>query len=211
MRRLIIEGITGVGKSTMYKKLVEELGVSFGNNLLALDEYLTWRIFENQQNIEKFSKETFDSIINFVSWVTTEYCNAELQNTSKGRDEELCCIIEGFHWNAYVRGALSKEVFYEIENRLHKMGFEMILLTLSDDKIRERSVNETRKYRTPGWSKYLETLGNSDDEISFKFKERQDKFYQVYEQSSLDKIQIRTDEKKWNEYVTTIVMRRENK
>lgn len=211
MRRLIIEGITGAGKSTMYKKLVDELGVSFGNNLLALDEYLTWRIFEKQQNIEKFSKETFDSIINFVSWVTTEYCNAELQNTSKGQDEELCCLIEGFHWNAYVRGVLSKEDFYEIENRLHKMGFEIIFLTLSDDKIRERSVNETRKYRTIGWSKYLETLGNSDDEISLKFKERQDKFYQVYEQSPLDKIQIRTDEKKWNEYVAQIVMRRENK
>lgn len=208
MRRLIIEGITGAGKSTIYKKLVEKIDVSFGNNLLAFDEYLTWRLYEKKSDIEKFSKETFYNIINFMSWIITEYSYANLQNTSKGRDEELCCLIEGFHWNAYVRGILTISDFYEIENKLHEMGFEIVYLTLSDDQIKIRSVIETRKYRSPGWSDYLSTIGSSDDDIALKFRDRQEKFTQLYEKTVLSKMQIITDEKKWDEYVEQIVMRR---
>lgn len=46
MKRIIIEGITGSGKSTVYKNIVDKLKSVEGSNFLFLNEYITWRTFE---------------------------------------------------------------------------------------------------------------------------------------------------------------------
>jgi adenylate kinase family enzyme len=205
MRRLIIEGITGTGKSTIYKKVVSKLTTCSGSNLFFLNEYITWRTFEKRESIKQSCEETFANISKFLKWLSSSYINADLQNTSHGQDEQPCYLMEGFHWNAYARGILSEDAFYDIENKLNQLNFTIVLLVLSDSQIKSRSVIETRQFRTNGWSKYLETLGDSDDKIAVVFKERQNKYCDIYSRSSLNKILINTDEKRWDDYVDRII------
>lgn len=205
MKRLIIEGITGSGKSTVYKKLLDKFKADSGSNLLFLNEYITWRTFEKEKDIKTCCEETFETISGFMQWLTSIYINADLQNTSRGRDEQLCCLMEGFHWNAYARNVLPEAAFYDIETKLNQLDFSVVFLVLSDSQITSRSVIETRQFRTSGWSKYLRTLGNSDDEIARIFKERQDRYHDIYSRSSLNTILINTDEKRWDDYVEQII------
>lgn len=113
--------------------------------------------------------------------------------------------MEGFHWNAYARGILSEKTFHDIENEINSLGFGIAFLVLSESEIKNRSVIETRQFRTSGWNKYLNTLGNSDDEIAQIFQERQNKYYDIYSCSTLNKILINTDEKKWDKYTEQII------
>lgn len=205
MKRIIIEGITGSGKSTIYKTIVDKLKSSEGSNFLFLNEYMTFRTFEKEVDIEDSSKNTFTNICSFIHWLTSIYVNADLQNTSRGHNEQLCCLMEGFHWNAYARGILSKETFCGIENEVNSLGFGIVFLALSESEIKKRSVTETRQYRTSGWNKYLNTLGNSDDEIAKMFQDRQKRFYDIYSGSKLNKILINTDEKRWDQYAEQII------
>lgn len=205
MKRIIIEGITGSGKSTVYKKLVDKFKVDEGSNLLFLNEYITWRTFEKEKDIGASCGEIFTNISVFIRWLTAIFINAGLQNTSRGRDEQLCCLMEGFHWNAYVRGILSEKAFHNVENEINNLGFEIVFLVLSESNIKNRSVIETRQFRTRGWNKYLNSLGNSDDEIAQIFQERQNRYYDIYSCSTSKKILINTDEKRWDDYVEQII------
>ena len=205
MKRLIIEGITGTGKSTVYEKVADRLHTLSGGNLLFLNEYITWRIFEKENNIEQSCKETFINISGFIDWLTSSYISANLQNTSRGLKEQPCCLMEGFHWNAYARDILSKSIFYDVEDRLNRLGFSIVFLALSENQIKNRSVIQTRQFRTNGWNKYLETLGSSDDEIALVFKERQKRYCDIFANSSLNKILINTDEKRWDDYTEQII------
>ena len=205
MKRIIIEGITGSGKSTVYKKLIDKLKFVEGSNLLFLNEYITWRTFEKEKDIEASCEETFTNISGFIRWLTYIFINADLQNTSRGRDEQLCCLMEGFHWNAYARGILSEKAFHDIENEINNLGFGIVFLVLSESNIKNRSVIETRKFRTRGWNKYLDSLGNSDDKIAQIFQERQNRYYDIFTCSTSKKILINTDEKRWDDYAEQII------
>lgn len=205
MKRIIIEGITGSGKTTVYKTIVEKFKSSDGSNFLFLNEYITWRTFEKENDIGAVCRETFTNISSFIRWLSSIYINADLQNTSRGRSEQLCCLMEGFHWNAYARGIISEEIFREIENEINSLGFGIAFLVLSESEIKKRSVIETRRFRTSGWNNYLNTLGNSDDEIAKTFQERQRRYYDIYSCSTINKILINTDEKRWDEYAEQII------
>lgn len=177
----------------------------FRGNLIFLNEYITFRTFEKLTNPHETSEKILKQIQSFFCWLESIYFEAGLNETTAGFAEQPRCLLESFHWNAYVRGLISKEVFECIENSLKGLGVKAVLLTLSENRIKDRSVVETRKYRTEGWTHYLKTLGSTDEEISAIFSSRQNELCQLYRESPLDKAIINTDEKQWEEYVKVIL------
>lgn len=108
--------------------------------------------------------------------IENRYVNSIFKEHDRKKQIDLCWIFETFHLGNIIESNIDfSSLFNQVEQKLCKYGATMILLTIPESLIQERSILTTRALRNSGWSSYLKNLSNDDTELTKIFKDRQDK------------------------------------
>lgn len=196
--RIILEGVTGSGKSSVFKELrLKQIKL----NTLVLSEYYTLRTFEKMANKSEY---VFDQLLSFIELQDQLFFEAQLDKTSNGQQQKISVCFEGFHLNAYSRELISEDEFIRIDQRLKKLGFKTVFFELPETLLKKRCIEETLMYRKSGWKNYIEALGGNEKALKI-FTERQLLMIEKLQGVAGEVLRIDTSEKDW-EYYTKIIL-----
>lgn len=196
--RIILEGVTGSGKSSVFKELKLK---QIKPNILLLSEYYTLRTFETMADKSEY---VFDQLLSFIEHQDQLFFEAQLDKTSNGQQQKISVCFEGFHLNAYSRGLISEEEFIRIDQRVKKLGFKTVFFELPETSLEKRCIEETLMYRKSGWKNYIEALGGNEKALKI-FTERQLLMQEKLQGNVGEGLRIDTSGKDWKNYTEIIL------
>lgn len=202
MIRLIIEGITGSGKTTISRKIKTGLSDEM-NNMIFLSQFYTSSI--GYKEVQHVANQKIDAMIKTV--LDLVKC-CDLGYSEYGVYDEkrkINVILECFHIENFAKGYITDEFLWKaIDKVLYELGFKLVILYLPEEEIYERCIESTRKYRSSEkWDQYLLSLGEEKEEINY-FKEIQNNIMLLSEGTNMEKIIINTSGMEWDKYVKQI-------
>jgi hypothetical protein len=189
MKMLMLSGITGAGKSTLFKQIVKKAGdLDFSSEML-FSAYHCQNFFKetnfNSERLYAFYKSIFD-------FENIEYSKA------------IGVLFENSFYNVCLEYHINSEDISRIEKLLHKNQCKQVILKLPEDEIYNRSIVSTRIHRKPSWRSYLDEFNKSDEDLTTMFKEKQEKLFGLTSHSSCPTLIINTSEMNWDLYVEKI-------
>jgi len=173
---IILEGIAGAGKTTLLRSLLESDAWTAKHHMssIVLTEHQTLRVLEPKREANSYSNsDSIDLLDKHVSYLNDLKSN--LDNTKwLQRDrtaQQLTFILERFHLShVYHYEQLEWQDVKYLDDKLKDLGAKIILLTIDAADIQKRIIED---YEKAGWKDYLDTLGNTDDEIINHFVRKQ--------------------------------------
>lgn len=196
--RIILEGITGTGKTTLLQHLGKKLIDEEGDNFISFSQFYTstigYKIKEDSiRHMNILS--SMDSIMELISQYDKLYKNYHTDDDSR----KVNAIIESFHFENIAKGLIPETFFDKYDLLCSNHDFLLVLLTIPDREILERSILLTKKYRnSKKWNLYLESISDNNIEIEDYFRHMQESFIALYKKSNMKKININTSNMKWN-------------
>lgn len=205
---IILEGIAGTGKTTLLRAILESDAWTNKSHMssVILTEHQTLRVLEPKRENNSYS--TSDSI-QLLDKHISYLCN--LKNNLDSTDwlqrdrtaQQLSFIFERFHLShLYHYDQLEWRDVKYIDAMFKNLSAKIILLTINDEDIQERIIED---YKKAGWKDYLETLGNTDDEIISHFSQKQNKLLDLARLSTIPIEVINTSELKPDEVLETVI------
>ncbi len=199
IKGIILEGIVGSGKTMLYRHLLRQVS-NFNCSLLSLNEYCTERSLEPLKNASiSDSLQTLKSILTILK---------HFQNISCQYKNKLIklFILERFHLS-HCLDISDKDTLtdYEwIEKQMRMLNPTIVILTFDPSRIMERSVITTRQTRPKSWSRYLSSLGTTDDSIAAYYRIQQERLISLCSQSTVPIMRIDTSYENWSELAEEI-------
>lgn len=192
MQNLIIEGLTGAGKSQTIKALVSLLS----------EKKLPYKVFSE---IETFGDFIID--LNNQQLSNKEKCfmlEKILEELELHKDKVI--ILERFHFSYY---AFLKDwsLYAEIDKKLQEKNFLQVLLTYNEKLFFERAVKHNDRITTnSNWeAETIEYFGSIEDALS-EYKKFQDNRLEALAYTKLPIRRIDTSKMLWEEYAKEIVV-----
>ena len=193
MQNLIIEGLTGAGKSQTIKELV---------SLLA-EKKLPYKVFSE---LETFGDFIID--LNNQKLSNKEKCfmlEKILEELELHKDKVI--ILERFHFSYY---AFLKDwsLYDEIDKKLQEKNFLQILLTYDEKLFFERAIKHNDRITTnSNWeAETIEYFGSIENALS-EYKKFQDNRLEALAYTKLPILRIDTSKKLWEEYAKEILLK----
>jgi thymidylate kinase len=171
MRGLIIEGVTGAGKTTVLKLVQRRLADERpGCSKLILTEHYTERVLENAKAAGTLS---YESVLAHIDDVVSQLEHIDgWKTSSKFRDvsgsAEIIALVERFfgthvaNLTVMLGCGLTSEAFRTAERiygRLATIGIRVAVLALPEAALRV-AVEDTRHRRNDAWRAYLDSIGD---------------------------------------------------
>jgi adenylate kinase family enzyme len=191
---LILEGICGTGKTTLFRALVQSDRFVHKPYLstIALSEHQTQRVLERQEREAGLScADNLALLDQHVSYLESlrnrldqmEWCD---NNETPMR---LAFLLERFHFtHVYHYPHMTWKDVMEIDYRLAQLGCKVCLLTADDATLEQRLFHG----RDPGWLSYIKRFGETNDEILEYYSRQQQLLLNLAEKSQLPALLIDT-------------------
>lgn len=193
---LIIEGISGSGKTAILDLLTKEQAFHNKNFIsrIVLSEHHTQRVLEQKERENKLCKEdNIDLLNSHVEYI--KKINQKLKEIdwcdSKMSSQKLYYIFERFHFTHLLNYSYLKwDDLIEIDKMLAELNCKLCVLAIDRSTIEKRII--TNRVNNLNWMKYIRRFGNSKNEIVDYFDNKQNKLLELAEKSVLPKIIIDT-------------------
>lgn len=180
---IILEGMSTAGKTMIQKELVDILEKNkVRYRVVMQNEGLPPETF-----IHYDSKKSLDFMLNF------------LQSINK----EQVVILDRFQLSHIAITNGSVDDFKMVENELIKLDAILVLLTINEDKIKERILGAI-EHRGERWSDEIARKGKTPEEIEAWFLGTQNKLKNLHEQSILPKETFDTSNSNFTEIAQII-------
>lgn len=189
MKALMLTGITGAGKSTLFKHMAKKT-IDFGfSSEMFFSAYHCQNYFKetnfNSESLYTFYKNIFD-------FENIEYSKL------------IGVLFENSFYNVCLEYNLDSAAISKIETLLQKHQCKQVILKLSEAEIYNRSIVSTRIHRKPSWCSYLDGFNMSDEQLTTMFKEKQKKLLDLANHSLCPTLTINTSEMSWDQYIDEI-------
>lgn len=194
MNGLILEGISGSGKTTILKALLKSSAYTDRDALSTIiyTEHQTQRILEKK---DKENRLTIDDHINLLWDITNTFkqLNLRLQQREwRGKSEQnakISYILERFHLThachyPYITWNMIKPIDYN----LSLLGCKICLFTVNEETLHKRLFERDNNC----WMNYLKRYGNTKEEIVHRFISQQNQFISLCKRSALPSMIIDT-------------------
>ncbi|MGG5342385.1 ATP-binding protein [Enterococcus sp. AZ192] len=191
MKIMMLSGITGSGKSTLFKKMMTECKKLNFSSVFFLSAYHSQNAYKD---LEKSLQEFYETIEEFLA----------ILERMEGK-KEIGLLLENSMSNSFIENEVTKELEERVLDSLRKHDTKQVLLQMDEDYIEERSVLLTKKYRAPAWHAYLDSLHLNTQELTQMFKEKQSKLKQVHAENNLEGFILNTTAMEWQDYVDKII------
>lgn len=205
MLRVILEGITGSGKTTLLHHMLRRMVAAGYSNIYTASQLYTSSLVWREQGAEVQDRiySIMDNIVRSVETLDRQY--AEYGATDPYRSYQS--ILETFHLENYIKSYYQdEELLMELDQRLYRAGYKVVMLLLPDSAIEERSVHSTRYYRNSvKWDRYLAGLGRNDREIATYFQRLQEALKQECKRTHMEVLTIETQDMDWERYADEIM------
>ncbi|MBM7689105.1 hypothetical protein BCR24_14680 [Enterococcus ureilyticus] len=191
MKIMMLSGITGSGKSTLFKKMMMNCEKLNFSSVFFLSAYHSQNACKD---LEKSLKEFYETIEEFLA--TLERMEGK---------KEIGLLLENSMSNSFIENETTKELEERVLDRLNNYDTKQVFLQLEEDSIEKRSVLLTKKYRTPAWSAYLDSFHLNTQELTQMFKEKQIKLKQAHAKNDLEGFILNTTAMEWQDYVDKMI------
>lgn len=173
LKILILEGIPGAGKTSLYRAVKKNLERVHLDSFLFLSQVYTCRITEdsNINYIKPQSETLFDSYISFFEEIQTRFTGSKFLHHPHRSQFEFISLLETFHLTHWLHHG--DDFFHRIDERLFRLGAKILFLKVPENHIIERCVKSTKKLRSSNWLQYLQRYGNDETSIAEAFKKMQ--------------------------------------
>jgi thymidylate kinase len=187
---IIIEGISGAGKSKVIAEIQKIMAGCRAENLEVIYEDTTYG--ELMDELNDASKTDLDRCKRLES----VYDELIAPETGK------FFIIERFH-PSYYAVMPEKDLYEMIDDKMAALGFKLVLLSYSDEKLYERAFNH--KDGGPGLAERIEAYFGGAEAALNKFVDSKRKREEYLKFTHMDHTIIMTDEMKWAQYAIKIL------
>lgn len=213
MPGLILEGIVGAGKTTLFRMLAAHPHVQARLAAVRLPEHYTERAYEHFPDrglIE--SLELLEHVLAPLEALVALHAQGKFAQDSA---LELSWIVDRLHLSHSVMFAGGRfEPYRPIEDRLLALGSRIALLQVDDETLARR-LRSTRAERGERWNWYLDTkvarrtAGMSDEDVERvlvgHYLEQQREMLELAEASGLPVLLLETDDGAWEAYTERLV------
>jgi thymidylate kinase len=200
IKGIIFEGITGSGKTTLYRHILRHV-TERNCSLFSLNEHCTERSLEPLRSATlSDSLDTLKNIITILHGFQNLSC--------KGTDPLIkLFLLERFHMSHCLDITRNDKIseYTWVDKHMQMFNSTVLLLTIDPSKILERCILNTRRTRPESWSRYLSTLGTTDDAIVAYYQTQQEHFISLCAQSALPVLRIDTSSENWPELSEHII------
>lgn len=203
---LIIEGISGTGKTTILKSILKNERYNSRKVLstIVYTEHQTQRILEKK---EKEKSLTLDDSILLLTDITThlkKLNNRLIERNWEGISSEesgISYILERFHFTHVCHYPhMNWRDVKPIDLDLSCLGGKLCILTVSEDILSKRLFDRNNTC----WINYLKKFGNTKEEIISYFINQQNQYIKLCKISNLPYIIIDTSNKSKESIVDTV-------
>jgi hypothetical protein len=200
MKGIALIGITGAGKSTLFGRLREAMpGLGFDSFLVFSSYYAQNRAqYRGDLDAEEACRQMLDHLLGLLD-------QADAMEPRESPRREIGFLLETFLFNMILEFDLEIDRFRHYEERYRDRGGKVVFLKVSEEMVLEGSVTSTRRYRSPRWSQYLDSLGKSDAELAAMYIERQRSLEALVQRSTLDVLHLDTSAGEWDRYLNHLV------
>lgn len=204
---IVFEGITGTGKSTLFRALERSPLGERTESRLFLSQVFTLRL-QSGSDGEALLDETASYLESMHAW----YARSEFASRSDGRGDFLFAF-ESFHYYMAIEHIPKSRriaVVREFDERLARIGAHVAALWVRPDAIIENAVRSPLQSRGPGWRTFVRRYGTTEAAIADYYVERQETFFSLLEQSRMPTTRIDTTDRDWARalaQVTTLLQR----
>lgn len=185
-RILLVEGVAGIGKSTLIdgliRKHIAESPERKIRSLLYLTQAHTYGPLVEGEDTNTLTKDKnlnhLNTIINMLRWLS--------QSVEQDKRTVFYCIIDTLHLTHCVRpGVLSWNDVTEIDNALADIDCKILFLKATEATIWERTIQlrKDNQFITHYAKKFGETL----EDLHKHFIKEQDKIEQLFKTSKMEK------------------------
>lgn len=189
MKILMLSGITGTGKSTLFRYLEKNMDMrDFSSNM-----------FFSSYHCQNYFKEAgicFEKLYEFYQRIF------EMEKIEYSK--KIGVLFENSFYNVCLEYGLDNKEIMKMESLFNKYQCKQVLLTIPETEIYQRSIVTTRIYRKPSWTDYLNRFNLSDGELTDMFLEKQKRLSELVNKSSCPALIINTSEMDWDLYIEEI-------
>ena len=204
---LILDGICGTGKTTLFRSLLQSerfVQRSF-LSAIVLSEHQTQRVLERKEretgltpndNIELLDQHIFylEAVQNRLNQM--EWCQNNRTNM------RVPYLLERFHFtHVYHYPHMTWEHVELIDRRLAGLNCKLCLLTIPEGLLRKRIITN----RDSGWQEYLSRYGETDEEILRYYATQQQRLRGLCERSELEILVLDTSNMKVEDAVNQVL------
>ena len=190
MKTLMLTGITGAGKSTLFKSMTQK----------ANDLEFSSKMFFSAYHCQNFFKET-----NFNSESLYKFYKSIFDFEGIEYSKTIGVLFENSFYNVCLEYDLNSVDISRIEILLQKHQCKQVLLSLPENEIYNRSILSTRIHRKPSWSAHLDGFNMNDEQLTTMFKEKQEKLLDLASHNLCPTLTINTSEMSWDSYIDKII------
>jgi thymidylate kinase len=193
---LILEGICGTGKTTLFRSLIQSqrfIQKSFLSSII-LSEHQTQRVLERKEREEGLVRSDNISLLDqHVTYLEIVRDRLEQMQwcTNNRTNMRIPFILERFHFtHVHHYDHISWEDVQGIDSRLAKLNCKLCLLTVDDSMLRHRIITS----RNTEWRDYLSRYGETDNLIIAYYSKQQSTLHALCDQSALETLVVDTTE-----------------
>jgi hypothetical protein len=190
---LAFAGVTGAGKSSLLGLLALRLAADRDRSVCVLrndliqNPPLAARPGSSPADVFHFLDRTLAHLEALTDW-----------GRGGGGSDRLVILCESWAVNLLAElGIWSPEAFAALDHRRAACEITLVHLVFDVASLEARSVASTRRWRGPGWSRYLDGLGATEADQADVFRARRDRIARYVELASEPKLEVVTDGMDW--------------
>lgn len=188
-RGLILDGVTGTGKSTLFRLLRSHPSFTEVDSAVALSQSYTLRTAPGGE-----VGALLDDVLRSVETLQTRCARSEFAHRQDGR-ADVSFLFEGFHHYAALEAVEPQHrrcFAARFEPRLAGLGTKLVALSVAPDAVLDRCVRSTLRHRGEGWRRFLTRFGDSEHDVAAYYLERQRHFLALVDASMLPVLRVDT-------------------
>lgn len=210
MTGIVLAGISGAGKTTLHRAVTAALAASGIETLVAIPQALTTtaHLYLADRPAQQAAAVLawMDETVTYAECLTRRAVDGGLTVHRNAACWTPVFVLEGFLYDLPLHDiAITRPQVRPLEHRMAAVGFTVVHLVVSPDRIAAQCVQATRASRGAGWAAHLERLGASDTERAAYFAERQKGLRAWTGSSPLPVLEIDTSDLRWPDHARQIL------
>jgi hypothetical protein len=196
---LVLEGITGTGKSTVFRAIQS---TPVGESRLFLSQVYTLRLASAADG-----EGLLDQTATYLEAMHAWYARSEFAERTDGRGDFLFAF-ESFHYYIaleHIPTQRHEGLVRAFDARLAKVGARLAALWVRPESIMENCVRLPLQHRGQGWRSFVRRYGSTEAEIAAYYLERQEAFFALIDHAAMPSARIDTTDRDWGRVAADVM------